>query len=57
MKDYDYYKTKYKSITLRLDREADTDVIKFLEEWPKGPKHAIMLAVRIFKAALRRGLS
>ena len=57
MKDYDYYKTKYKSITLRLDREADADVIKFLEEWPKGPKHAIMLAVRIFKAALRRGLS
>lgn len=56
MKDYDYYKKKYKSITLRLDREADADVIKFLEDWPQGPKHAIMLAVRIFKKAIRGGL-
>lgn len=56
IKDYNYYKQKYKAITIRLDREADKDVIDFLEQWPHGPKHAIMLAVRIMKKAMRGGL-
>lgn len=54
---YDYYKDKYKAVTIRLDKDAERDVIDFLEQWPKGPKHAIVLALRIMKKAMRGGLS
>ena len=53
---YDYYKDKYKAVTIRLDKDAEKDVIDFLEQWPKGPKHAIVLALRIMKKAMRGGL-
>ena len=33
-KDYNYYKDKYKTVSIKLDRQADADVIRFLEEWP-----------------------
>ena len=56
MADYEYMKKKYKTVTLKLDREADKDVIDFLDQWPNGPKHAVMLAVRIFKKAIKGGL-
>lgn len=56
-KDYNYYKEKYKTVTIKLDRQADADVIKYLEEWPKGPKHLIVWALRTMKKFMRGGLS
>lgn len=56
IKDYNYYKQKYKAVTIRLDREADKDVISFLEQWPDGPKDAIVKALRIFRKFMRGGL-
>lgn len=55
-KDYDYYRDKYKAITIRLDREAEKDIINFLEQWPKGPKHAIVYALRLMKKFVKGGL-
>lgn len=54
--DYQYYKDKYKSYTVKLDRVADADLIEFLSTWPKGPKHAIVLSLRVFKKAIKGGL-
>jgi len=56
IKDYNYYKTKYRTFTLKLDREKDADLIMFLEQWPEGPKHAITSALRVFKEFIRGGL-
>ena len=56
IKDYNYYKTKYRTYSLKLDREKDADIITFLEQWPEGPKDAIVKAVRIFKKFIRGGL-
>lgn len=53
---YEYYKDKYKQVNIKLDRVQDADLIAFLESWPKGPKHAIILALRVFKKAMRGGL-
>lgn len=53
---YKYYKDKYKQINIKLDRVQDADLIALLESWPKGPKHAIILALRVFKKAMRGGL-
>lgn len=33
MKDYEYYKKKYKKLTLQLDREKDADIINFIEQF------------------------
>ena len=54
--EYKYYKDKYKSYTVKLDRVADADLIEFLNTWPKGPKHAIVLSLRVFKKAIKGGL-
>ena len=53
--NYDYYKNKYKTVTIKLDRDAEADVINFLAQYPKGPKAAIVLALRVMKASIRRG--
>lgn len=46
---YDYYKNKYKAITIKLDREADSDVIDYFENAGKqgyGPKLIICDLIR-----------
>ena len=47
--DYDYYKTKYKTYSIKLDYDRDRDVIRFLEEMKiarLGPKAVILAAMR-----------
>lgn len=46
--EYDYYKNKYKTISIKLDREKDADIIDFLESMPEGvgPKECIVAALR-----------
>lgn len=44
--DYNYYKSKYKKITLQFDREKDADVIKFLELFPGQTKNVICECLR-----------
>ena len=46
---YDYYKQKYKAITIKLDREADSDVIDYIENAGRqgyGPKTIICDLIR-----------
>lgn len=41
---YQYYKDKYKTITIKLDRVLDADIIEFFDENAKigrGPKQII----------------
>lgn len=44
--DYNYYKNKYKKITLQFDREKDADVINFLEIFPGQTKNVICECLR-----------
>ena len=47
--DYDYYKTKYKTYSIKLDYDRDRDVIQFLDEMKRaglGPKAVILAAIR-----------
>lgn len=47
--DYDYYKTKYKTYSIKLDYDRDRDVINFLDEMKRaglGPKAVILAAIR-----------
>lgn len=47
--DYSYYKSKYKTYSIKLDYEQDRDVIRFLEEMKRaglGPKSVILAAIR-----------
>lgn len=47
--DYNYYKTKYKTYSIKLDYDQDRDVIQFLEEMKRaglGPKSVILAAIR-----------
>lgn len=44
--DYNYYKNKYKKITLQFDREKDADVINFLELFPRQTKNVICECLR-----------
>ena len=47
--DYDYYKTKYKTYSIKLDYDRDRDVINFLDEMKRaglGPKSVILAAIR-----------
>ena len=47
--EYDYYKTKYKTYSIKLDYDRDRDVINFLEEMKRaglGPKAVILAAIR-----------
>lgn len=53
--EYDYYKQKYKGYTIKLDREKDADLIKFLDDWPDGPKALITWSLRILKSFIMGG--
>lgn len=44
--NYDYYKKKYKKITIQLDRERDADIILFLEQFPGKSKLVICECLR-----------
>ena len=46
--DYKYYKDKYRTISIKLDREKDVDVIEILDSLPEGvgPKECIVAALR-----------
>lgn len=44
--NYDYYKKKYKKITIQLDRERDADIISFLEQFPGKSKLVICECLR-----------
>lgn len=47
--EYDYYKTKYKTYSIKLDYDRDRDVINFLDEMKRaglGPKAVILAAIR-----------
>ena len=46
--DYKYYKDKYRTISIKLDREKDADVIAILDSMPEGvgPKECIVAALR-----------
>lgn len=47
--EYDYYKTKYKTYSIKLDYDRDRDVIQFLDEMKRaglGPKSVILAAIR-----------
>lgn len=44
--DYDYYKKKYKKLTIQLDRERDADIIAFLEQFPGKSKQVICECLR-----------
>ncbi len=48
--NYDYYKTKYKTYSIKLDYNRDRDAIRFLEEMKRaghGPKEVILAAICI----------
>ena len=44
--NYDYYKNKYKKLTIQLDRERDADIIAFLEQFPGKSKQVICECLR-----------
>ncbi len=46
--DYKYYKDKYQTISIKLDRVKDADVIMILDSMPEGvgPKECIVAALR-----------
>lgn len=44
--NYDYYKNKYKKITIQLDREKDADVIRFINANRGSFKQIFCLMVR-----------
>lgn len=44
--NYDYYKKKYKKITIQLDREKDADIITFIEECRGSFKHIFCSVIR-----------
>lgn len=46
--DYKYYKDKYRTISIKLDREKDADVIAILDSMSEGvgPKECIVAALR-----------
>lgn len=47
--EYKYYKDKYKTYSIKLDRDQDRDVIAFLEDMKRaglGPKSVILAAIR-----------
>lgn len=46
--NYKYYKDKYKTISIKLDRQRDADIITLLEGAPDGPKAFIINAVRFY---------
>ena len=45
---YDYYKDKYKTISIKLDRDKDRDIIDFLDRFAAyaGPKTVICATLR-----------
>lgn len=45
--NYDYYKNKYKKLTIQLDRERDADIIAFLEQFPGKSKQVICDSLHI----------
>ncbi len=46
--NYNYYKDKYKTITIKLDRQREADIISLLEGAPDGPKAFIVNAVKFY---------
>jgi hypothetical protein len=45
---YDYYKDKYKTISIKLDRDKDRDIIDYLDRFAPyaGPKTVICATLR-----------
>lgn len=46
--NYNYYKDKYKTISIKLDRQREADIISLLEGAPDGPKAFIINAVKFY---------
>ena len=53
--NYDYYKKKYKKLTLQFDRERDADIILFLEQFPGKSKQVISECLRFLMAQMVKG--
>ena len=51
--NYDYYKNKYKKLTIQLDRERDADIIEFLEQFPGKSKQVICECLRFLMDHMR----
>ena len=45
---YNYYKDKYKTVSIKLDKQKDHDVIEYFQTLPPdiGPKEAICNLIR-----------
>lgn len=46
--NYNYYKDKYKTISIKLDKQRDADIIDIIEQAPDGPKAFILNCVRFY---------
>ena len=52
---YNYYKDKYKTVSIKLDKQKDQDVIEYFQTLPPdiGPKEAICGLIRSDIAMLK----
>jgi hypothetical protein len=47
--NYEYYKTKYRAISIKLDNEKDADILEYFDKWKEvgfGPKDTICYLIR-----------
>ena len=43
---YNYYKDKYRTVSIKLDKQLDRDIIEYLDSRDGGPKNIICHAIR-----------